>query len=134
VLIAAGDKLPNVPPWSAALHMDYSRDIGRIWDSAQSYFRVDYRWTDATSRGDPATVGYDPGTGGPIGFAPNSAYGVLNLRLGVVHGGLDVSAFVNNVTNANPILGLTHASLTDSLYSATAIRPLTAGVTGLYRF
>jgi hypothetical protein len=59
---------------------------------------------------------------------------LLNLRLGVVHGGLDVSAFVNNVTNSDPILGLTHASVTDSLYSATAIRPRTMGVTGLYRF
>jgi hypothetical protein len=52
----------------------------------------------------------------------------------VVHGGLDVSAFVNNATNADPALGLTHASLTDSLISATAIRPLTMGLTGLYRF
>jgi len=79
-------------------------------------------------------VGYDPNTGGPIGSVPNQGYGVLNLRLGVVHGGLDVSAFVSNLTNADPILGLTHASLTDSLYSATAIRPRTMGVTGLYRF
>jgi iron complex outermembrane recepter protein len=134
LLIGAGDKLPNVPPWSASMHLDYSRDIGRVWDGAQSYFRLDYRWIDATPRGDPATVGYDPNTGGPIGSVPNQGYGVLNLRLGVVHGGLDVSAFVSNLTNADPILGLTHASLTDSLYSATAIRPRTMGVTGLYRF
>jgi iron complex outermembrane recepter protein len=134
LLIGAGDKLPNVAPWNASVHVDYSVDIGRIWDEARSYLRVDYRWIDATPRGDPATVGYDPVVGGPVGFAPNSAYGVLNLRLGVVHGGLDVSAFVNNATNADPALGLTHASLTDSLISATAIRPLTMGLTGLYRF
>jgi iron complex outermembrane recepter protein len=134
LLIGAGDKLPNVAPWNASVHVDYSVDIGRIWDEARSYVRVDYRWIDATPRGDPATVGYDPAVGGAIGFAPNSAYGVLNLRLGVVHGGLDISAFVNNATNADPILGLTHASLNDSLFSATAIRPLTMGLTGLYRF
>jgi iron complex outermembrane recepter protein len=134
LLIGAGDKLPNVAPWNASVHVDYSVDIGRIWDEARSYLRVDYRWIDATPRGDPATVGYDPAVGGAIGFAPNSAYGVLNLRLGVVHGGLDLSAFVNNATNADPILGLTHASLNDSLFSATAIRPLTMGLTGLYRF
>jgi iron complex outermembrane recepter protein len=134
LLIGAGDKLPNVAPWNASVHVDYSVDIGRIWDEARSYLRVDYRWIDATPRGDPAAVGYDPAVGGAIGFAPNSAYGVLNLRLGVLRGGLDLSAFVNNATNADPILGLTHASLNDSLFSATAIRPLTVGLTGLYRF
>jgi hypothetical protein len=134
LLIGAGDKLPNVAPWNASVHLDYSVDISRIWDDARSYLRVDYRWIDATPRGDPRTVGYDPTVGGAIGFAPNSAYGMLNVRLGVLRGGLDLSAFVNNATNADPILGVTHASLTDSLYSATAIRPLTMGVTGLYRF
>jgi iron complex outermembrane recepter protein len=134
LLIGAGDKLPNVAPWNASVHADYSVDIGRIWDQARSYLRVDYRWIDATPRGDPRTVGYDPAVDGAIGFAPNSAYGVLNLRLGVLRGGLDVSAFVNNATKADPILGLTHASLNDTLFSATAIRPLTVGLTGLYRF
>jgi iron complex outermembrane recepter protein len=134
LLIGAGDKLPNVAPWNASVHLDYSVDIGRIWDEARSYLRVDYRWIDATPRGDPRTVGYDPAVSGAIGFAPNSAYGVLNLRVGVLRGGLDLSAFVNNATNADPILGLTHASLNDSLFSATAIRPLTMGLTGLYRF
>jgi iron complex outermembrane recepter protein len=134
LLVGAGDKLPNVAPWSASAHLDYSRDIGALWDSARSYFRVDYRWIDATPRGDPAIGNYDPTTGGPIGSAPNSAYGMLNLRLGVVRGGVDISAFVDNVTNSDPILGLTHASVSDSLYSATAIRPRTMGVTGLYRF
>jgi iron complex outermembrane recepter protein len=134
LLIGAGDKLPNVAPWSASAHMDYTRDISPIWDGSRSYFRLDYRWIDATPRGNPILASYDPTTGGPIGNAPNSAYGQLNLRLGVLHGGLDVSAFVNNVTNADPILGITHASLTDTLYSATAIRPRTMGVTGLFHF
>jgi len=134
LLIGAGDKLPNVAPWSASAHADYSRDVGALWAGARSYFRVDYRWIDATPRGNPALANYDPTTGGPIGSAPNQAYAQLNLRLGVVHGGLDISAFVNNLTNADPILGLTHANATDSLYSATAIRPRTMGVTGLFRF
>ena len=134
LLIGAGDKLPNVAPWSASAHADYSRDISPLWDSARSYFRLDYRWIDATPRGNPAIGNYDPTTGGPIGNAPNQAYGMLNLRLGVVHGGVDISAYVNNVTNSDPILGLTHASVTDTLFSATAIRPRTMGLTGLYHF
>ena len=134
LIIGAGDKLPNVAPWSASVHADYSRDIGALWESARSYFRVDYRWIDATPRGNPALADYDPTTGGPIGSAPNQAYEQLNLRLGVLHGGLDISAYVNNVTNSQPILGLTHASVTDTLYSATALRPRTFGLTGLFRF
>jgi iron complex outermembrane recepter protein len=134
LLIGAGDKLPNVAPWSASAHADYSRDISPLWLGARSYLRLDYRWIDATPRGNPALADYDPTTGGPIGSAPNQAYGQLNLRLGVTRGGLDISAFVNNVTNADPILGLTHASVTDTLFSATAIRPRTMGLTGLFRF
>jgi iron complex outermembrane recepter protein len=130
VLVGAGDKLPGVAPWSASLHADYSRDIGRLWDGALAYVRVDYRWLDADPRADPNVAAYDPG----LGVYPNQAYGVLNLRIGTLHNGLDISAFVNNVTNSDPRLGLTHASIGDPLYSATAIRPLTAGVTALYRF
>jgi iron complex outermembrane receptor protein len=130
LLNQAGDKLQNVLPWTASLHLDYSRDIGRLWDGARSYFRVDYRWLDAAPKANPNVVNYDPG----VGPYPNQAYGVLNLRVGVVHGGVDLSAFVDNATHSDPLLGLTHASVGDSLYSATAIRPLTAGFTALYRF
>jgi hypothetical protein len=41
---------------------------------------------------------------------------------------------VDNATNADPLLGLNHASLGAPLYSATAIRSRTLGLTGLYRF
>ncbi|HEY2685760.1 MAG TPA: TonB-dependent receptor [Steroidobacteraceae bacterium] len=130
LLNAAGDKLQNVLPWTASLHLDYSRDVGRFWDNARSYFRVDYRWLDAAPKINPNVATYDP----TIGPYPNQAYGQLNLRLGVLHEGLDVSLFVDNATNADPLLGLNHASLGDPLYSATAIRPRTLGLTSLYRF
>ena len=130
LLVGAGDKLQGIAPWSASVHLDYSRDSGRLLDDTLGYFRVDYRWLDANPRADPRVAAYDPGTGA----YPNQAYGVLNLRLGVLHKGFDVSAFVNNATGADPVLGLTHASLGDPLYSATAIRPLTAGITALYQF
>ena len=130
ILNQAGDKLQYVLPWTASAHLDYSHDIARIWDGARGYFRVDYRWLDEANTLNPVTANYDPVTNGQ----PNQAYGVLNLRLGVVHGGVDLSAFVDNATNADPLLGLSHASLGDPLLSATAIRPLTVGLTGLYRF
>ena len=130
LLNAAGDKLHGVLPWTASVHLDYSVDIGRYWEGARSYLRLDYRWLDAAPKFNPNVANYDPGTGA----LQNEAYGMLNLRLGTLHGGLDVSAFVENATNANPRLGLNHASVDDPLLSATALRPRTVGLTALYRF
>jgi iron complex outermembrane recepter protein len=137
LLNGSGDKLPNVLPWTASANLEYSRDIGPLWADARSYLRLDYRWLDAGPRGNPAVAGYDPTTESVGGTpAPNQAYGTLNIRLGVTHGGLDLSAFVNNITNADPILGYSHSTTTPSspLFYATAIRPLTSGFTALYRY
>jgi iron complex outermembrane recepter protein len=130
LLNAAGDKLANVLPWTAAVDVEYSRDISPLWPSALSYFRVDYRWLSAANALDPRVAGYDPETG-PY---QNPAYGVLNIRLGVRHGGLDVSTYVNNATNSDPALGYFHDAAGSPLFYAQAIRPLTAGVTAFYRF
>lgn len=104
LLNGAGDKLAGIEPWTASLHAEYSWSIGRIWDEARSYVRADYRWLDEQPRANPNVVGYDPQTG-PY---PNQAYGILNLRIGVLRGGLDVSAFVNNATRSDPRLGLSN--------------------------
>jgi iron complex outermembrane receptor protein len=130
LLNGAGDKLAGVVPWSASLHADYSRAIGKLWANAQGYVRADYRWLDAPPKANPATANYDPA----IGPYPNAAYGTLNFRAGVKNGGLDVSAFVNNATSANPRLGYSHVVPGDPLYEAVAIRPLTVGITTLFQF
>jgi hypothetical protein len=130
LLNGAGDKLAGVVPWSASLHADYSRGIGNLWANAQGYVRADYRWVDAPPKANPATANYDPA----IGPYPNAAYGTLNVRAGVKNGRLDVSAFVNNATNANPRLGYSHVVPGDPLYEAVAIRPLTVGITTLFQF
>lgn len=136
LLVAAGDKVPGVPPWTASLSTEYSRDISLLWAGAQSYLRVDYRWMDAYPKGDPRIVGYDPGLESDAVFNgyPNQAYGILNVRLGVIHGGLDLSAFVNNATNSNPLLSEYHWTIGNPLYTAAAIRPLTVGLTAQHRF
>lgn len=130
LIIGAGDPLPLIPPWTAAVHAEYTRDISRVWDGAQSYLRVDYRWTDEYPRADPNVASYDP----EVGPYPNQAYETLNVRLGVTHRGLDLSAFVNNATNSRPLLGYFHSYPGEPLYSAIALRPRTVGLTALYRF
>jgi iron complex outermembrane receptor protein len=130
LLNAAGDKLANVLPWTAAANVEYSRDISAPWGNARSYVRVDYRWLSAANALNPATAGYDPETS-PY---QNQAYGILNLRLGIVHEGLDASVYVNNATKSNPRLGYAHDVIGDPMFYGTAIRPLTVGFTGYFRF
>ena len=130
LLNAAGDKLPNVLPWTAAVNVEYSHDISPLWSDARSYIRVDYRWLSAENPINPNTASYDP----EVDQNLNPAYGMLNLRLGVVHGGLDLSAYVNNATRSDPVLTYAHDAIGDPIFYGTAIRPLTLGVTGYYRF
>jgi hypothetical protein len=69
-----------------------------------------------------------------LGPHQDPAYSVLNLRIGVAHGGLDASVFVDNATNADPVLGYYHFGLGDPTFQATMIRPLTTGITVRYAF
>jgi iron complex outermembrane receptor protein len=129
LLNAAGDKLINVLPWTVAANVEYSRDISPLWASTRAYFRVDYRWLSAANGLNPAVANFDPEQS-PY---PNPAYDILNLRLGVIHGGLDLSAYVNNVTHSDPALGYAHDATGDPMFYANAIRPMTIGLTAYYR-
>jgi iron complex outermembrane receptor protein len=130
LLNAAGDKLANVLPWTVSANVEYSRDISPLWAGARSYIRVDYRWLSAANALNPNAAGYDPLTG-PY---QNPAYDILNIRLGILHAGLDLSAYVNNATKSDPVLAYTHDISGDPMIYASAIRPLTVGVTAMYRF
>ncbi len=130
LLNAAGDKLANVLPWTAAADLEYSRDISPLWGNARSYLRVDYRWLSAANAINSATASYDP----EVSPYQNQAFGILNLRLGVVHEGLDASVYVTNATKSNPLLGYAHDVIGDPMFYGTAIRPLAVGFTGYYRF
>jgi outer membrane receptor protein involved in Fe transport len=130
LLNAAGDKLMNVLPWTAAANAEYSWDISPLWGNARSYVRIDYRWLSAANALNPATASYDPG----VSPYQNQAYGMLDLRLGITHAGLDASVYVRNATKSDPRLGYAHDIYGDPMYYSTAIRPMTIGVTGYYRF
>ena len=130
LLNAAGDKLANVLPWTVSANVEYSRDISSLWAETRAYIRVDYRWLSAANPLNPNAAGYDPMTG-PY---QNPAYDILNIRLGILHGGLDLSAYANNATRSDPTLAYTHEITGDPMIYASAIRPLTVGITAMYRF
>ena len=130
VQIGAGDKVPNVVPWTATATAEYSWNIGQLWEGARAYCRADYRWLDQEPKADPNVVGYDSQTGP----SPNQAYSLLNLRLGMLRDGLDLSIIVNNAMRSHPLIGYNNIFYGNPLFEAAAIRPMTAGVTALYRF
>jgi outer membrane receptor protein involved in Fe transport len=130
LLNAAGDKLPYVLPWTASANIEYSRDVSPLWSEAKGYIRLDYRWLSAANALNPNSADFDPMTG-PY---QNPSYGVLNVRLGLLRQGLDLSVYVNNATRADPMLAYTHDVYGDPQLNAAAIRPLTAGFTAIYRF
>jgi iron complex outermembrane recepter protein len=134
LLNGAGDKLALVLPWTASANAEYSWNVGALWDGARAYVRADYRWLDAMSAGNPNVANYDPAEGGVAGGYRNPAYSTLNARIGAVRGGLDLSLFVNNVTNADPLINRVHDIAGSPLFYATAMRPLTVGITSLYKF
>jgi iron complex outermembrane receptor protein len=131
IIEAAGDRITGISPWTANVNAQYTIDVGKLWADAKTYLRADYRWLDANPRPDPRDANANLVT---IPYQAPS-YGILNLRLGVTHGGLDLSAYVNNATHARPLLGYTDVVPNSTVfYTATTIRPLTAGVTAWYRF
>jgi iron complex outermembrane recepter protein len=129
LLAQEGERLPNVPPWNVASNLVYRRALSFLSDT-NGYARVDFRHISAMPQLNPAIATYDPA----LGPRQDPAYSTLNLRIGVVHGGLDASAFVDNATNADPLLGYFHFGLGDPLFQATMIRPLTTGITLRYSF
>lgn len=133
LLNVAGDKIPNVVPWTVAANAQYKRRVEALGNGAESYIRVDYRWLSAATpfpSFNPDIANYDPETS-PY---PNAAYGLLNLRLGVLYNATDVSAYVNNVTNTDPRLGYAHDVPGSPLFYGNAIRPRTFGLTLWYHF
>ena len=128
-----GDKAVNVIPWTISANARYTHNINSVWTDSSGYLQVDYRHLDGANGYDPRTTYYNAD---PIASAhPDPSYGILNLRFGVVHGGLDMSAYVINATHSDPVLGYYDSfGYTPSLHYATTIRPFTVGFTAWYRF
>jgi iron complex outermembrane recepter protein len=69
------------------------------------------------------TLSYD------AALTQNPSTNVLNARLGVTIGKLDLSLFANNVMNSHPLLDRFHSLAVDDRLQATTLRPLTIGLT-----
>ena len=135
LLNAAGDKVGGIP-WTASGVIDYSFNIDPIWRNSRSYMRVDYRWIGSPTAADSILPGYNP-----LLAAVPAPYGLLNVRYGVVHQGVDVSLFVTNALNSSRHFDVDTqtsppipANSPTPFYYGVVLPPRTYGVTALYRF
>jgi iron complex outermembrane receptor protein len=124
LLRAKGDRIGG-PKWNGSVFGQIDHDVT---ESAAGYFRADYSFASSGIDPTPGTFGYDqnlPGIGGT---------NYLTLRTGVRFSGVDLSAFVNNVTNSHDFLSRSHDTIASTLYYAETFRPRTYGLTLQYRY
>lgn len=124
VIRRAGEPFP-IAPWSLQLNGEFRQPVG----GNEAYMRADFTYTshDDTPL-DLASPLVDP----DLPRAPATT--LLNLRTGVrLKRDIDVSLFVNNVTNSHPVLSLYHDLPGTQMYRAGSFRPRTFGLTATIR-
>jgi outer membrane receptor protein involved in Fe transport len=127
---ARGSAIPGSgAPWNIVVSGRYEVPINA---QLQGYFYADDSWASQwprTGLDDPRTFDFLPY------YPPYPSFNITDLRLGVIRGGLDVSFFMNNVLNSNPLFLEPNQSFPGPyLWLAQTIRPRTLGVTAAYRF
>jgi len=139
VYIQEGDRLP-VPKWNVNLGLRYDFNLM----ARQAYIRGDYQYSSSFARG----VGF-----GSAGYSPDTreaeATNFVTARTGMTFGNMELSAFVDNLTNSQDILSTsggrtgcnaasgaacTVFSQYNPVYRRTTYRPRTFGLTASYRY
>jgi len=114
----------NVAPWSIQLNAEYVHTLG----TTDIYGRADLTYNSHNDKPvDTQSPLVDPNLPRP------PATSQLDLRAGARFKSVDLSVFVNNVTNSHPVLSLYHDSLDSTWYRAGTFRPRTVGLTATFR-
>jgi iron complex outermembrane receptor protein len=130
ILEEAGDALEGENgPWTATIGLQYNFAVleknafVRVDDEFQS------RRTTPNPNEDPrVALFYDPGV------RPNPATNQLSIRGGVSVARWDLAIFINNLTNTQPQLNLTHEDSGTALYEAETLRPRTIGLAANFKY
>ena len=128
IRIREGNALYGSTPWQVVVapRVDFTL-LGRpaylraSWEHASGYDR-------ATPTADPQTIQYDPA------LPDRPAVTQTRLRAGVSFDKLDLSLFVDNLTNSHPQIGRFHWTTSDIAFLNSTIMPRTVGVTAIYRY
>jgi iron complex outermembrane recepter protein len=127
-IVQDGNHLPAAP-WTLALFSQVNFPVF----GKDGYVRADYQYsakqTDTIASQDPAN-GAIPGNVPPIA---STAY--TSMRAGLKWSNFDVSLFAQNLFNAQPKISVVNnAGVPSPLFQDISWRPLTVGVTALYRY
>jgi outer membrane receptor protein involved in Fe transport len=113
-------------PWTATVGGDYETPVA----TGSAYVRGDYQYKSTgpeTTVTDPATNSYDPGA------LRTQALHFASLRLGWRHDTLDLSVYVDNLTNNHAVLSRSISVVGVGSYQDITLRPRTVGLTVLLR-
>jgi iron complex outermembrane recepter protein len=148
--IEEGNRLPTVPEFQMAAAANYRWEIRETWAGYVTgvYQHVGSRYTQigdqAAGFGTVNLLAFEQGGGATIGgpltrdtftFDPLlPAYDVVNLRLGLLTETVDVSLFVNNVTDERALLALDQERGTLARVGFLTNQPRTYGVNARFEF
>ncbi len=128
-IFSKGAGIPDAgAPMTVSLSGEYVMPLA---SGRQAYARADFTHTSEWRRVDnldPNSPRYDPR------LQPIPAYNVVNLRLGARFSEIDLSLFVQNLTNAAPGLDLQSGTYYDPQdWTNASLRPRTYGLTFTWR-
>ena len=118
--VGVGDPLPYDPEWSGSLAADYHVPVWREWDGD---FGATYRYDGSRHSGFASSIEI------PDYVLPS--YSLLDLRAGLESDRVDLSLYVDNVSNEHAQLAATTAF---GPTEVTVQRPRTIGATATVRF
>ncbi len=129
-IASKGDALLG-SPWSVLASAEYHLPK---WGDRAPYVRVDYQHANAQTKLLPTQNQGNALFDETIPGLPVTNN--IDLRAGVRFSGLDLSLFVNNLTDAHPLMFKSRdiAAPSDTLYFDRGVRPRTIGVTATYRY
>jgi outer membrane receptor protein involved in Fe transport len=124
VIRAKGTRIGG-PKWSGSV---YGQGDFPIDERVTGYARADLSFASSGTYTPLGNYGYDPDLYG------SPAYTYLSLRAGLRFSPVDVSLFVDNVTNASPALSRGDDTVGGTLRYVETYRPRTIGLTGTIRY
>jgi outer membrane receptor protein involved in Fe transport len=132
-LVVSGDKVgypPQVnPPWDIDATANYDYPLP---NSAKLYLRAEDQYHSHNPG--PFRTQLAAGPGYFPELAADPATNLVNVRLGYVRDKVDVSLFMNNALNSDPLLGKFLWSSSSALVAYDTFRPRTVGLTANYKF
>jgi outer membrane receptor protein involved in Fe transport len=122
ILVNKGDAIGG-PPFHLAAYTLYNFPLL----NHTGFYRIDYTYQNGSPAVDSRTFSYDSTLTQP---GPLKS---LSMRLGMQLGDFEVSVFGNNLTKEETPIAISHDIPGSNPYYLQSLRPLTFGITALYR-